>query len=214
MDQYLISRIIHAAQAGRLTEQQYELYLKLLEKDPDFQSLIEWEEFLDIYLPAVKDSELYEASSKIEFPGRKQIIRNMNYAIAAGLALILVSGWVLYSLSGNANRQPALLAHATLKLYSGDTTANDQLGYASGLLPIDVKTITYWQNKKQIPRVSYQFCSDTLNLFFKETSDTIGFSDRYRFTYFSDSRQYYLVSVDKELLKLTVCIGIPEPLLR
>jgi len=214
MDESLINRIIHAARTGKLTEEQYLLYLRLLEEDPEFEQQIKWEEFLDKYLSASIDSEVYEAASKIEFPEKQPVFRQFNFAVAASLVLLLISGWFVFQYVFNKNDQPELLSQSLVELYSGDSIADGQIGYAEGELPIDLKTLKMWENAGQKEKVNYQFCNDTLQLYFQRIKDTTGFNAQYRLTYFSDNESYYLVSKNKALLKLTVCADKPQPLLK
>lgn len=214
MDESLINRIIHAARTGKLTEEQYLIYLRLLEEDPDFEQEIKWEEFLDKYLAASIDAEVYEAASKIKFPEKQPVFWQFNFTIAASLVLLLISGWFVFQYIFKQNEQPELLSQSLVELYSGDSIADGQIGYAEGELPIDVKTLKLWENTKQKEQVSYQFCSDTLQLYFRQIKDTTKFNSQYRLTYFSDTESYYLVSKNKALLKLTVCANKLQPLLK
>lgn len=214
MDSLLVSRIIHAAQTGRLTEEQYALYIKLLEKDPDFQSLVEWEEFLDRYLPVALETEKVQQQTPAPKPHIVPVKKRLSYGAAASLALILLGGWLWYNFWASSGQKPVLMAHSSLRLYSDQSLPKDQLGYADGVLPIAMVNISFWHNKNQLGRLSYQFCNDTLKFYFKQSADTTNFVNRSRLMYSYASKQYYLTVPEKSLHKLQVCLDKPQILLK
>ena len=212
MDESLISRIFHAASSGRLTEEQYQLYLRLLDEDPDFREAERWEEFIDKYLSENADSELYEAAAKIKLSEKKAFVWSP-YPVAAGIGVLLLAGWFVFQ-NTFQDKQEKLLVARFFDLYSGDVPAQGQLAYAEGDLPIAEQAVQLWHVHDQKERISYQLCSDTLRLYFSQIEDTTGFDVKYRLTYFSNDQSYYLVSGKKQLLKLTSCTANPQVLVR
>jgi len=204
MDESLRSRIINAARTGKLTEEQYRIYLKLLDEDPYFSEDVKWEEFWEQYLPVSHDEALYNAASSLKISKKEPIIRRVNYAIAAGIALFLVSGWFVLQQFLKKDR-PTFAGAKTVELFSGDGLVEGQLGYAEGDMGIGERTWQLWESKDQKEKISYQFCSDTLRLYFRQIEDTTAFVSDYRLTYLSKDQSYYLVSKTKTALKLIPC---------
>lgn len=211
MDESQKSRIIHAARSGQLTVEQYELYIKLLDDDPDIEDDVKWEEFLDQYLPASIDAELYAAAAKIPFPEKTRVVGRINYAVAASILLLIVSGWFAFDYFFGAGK-PQFAATTPIEYFSGDTLPDGQLGYADGELAVGEKILKLWENERQKEKISYQFCNDTLNLYFREISDTTGFASDYRLTYFSETGSYFLIPKDELPVKLSICDEKPQPL--
>ena len=213
MDESLRSRVINAARTGKLTEEQTRIYLRLLDEDPDFLDDVKWEELLDDHIQVSSDEALYYAAAKMKFPEKEPVIRTLNYAIAAGIALFLISGWLVYQQFLKKQNEPVLAGSRTVELFSGDAAVEGQLGYVEGDLGIGERTWQLWEAKDQKEKISYQFCSDTLRLYFRQIEDTTAFNSDYRLTYLSKDESYYLVSKAKLALKLSPCTSQPQKLI-
>ncbi|SEI49782.1 hypothetical protein SAMN05216327_10241 [Dyadobacter sp. SG02] len=211
MEESLKTRLILAARTGRLTEEEYELYLQLLEEDPDFREQAEWQDFLEESLPIARDAALYAAAKNYSYTERKPFYSKHRYAIAAGIAVLLVAGLGLYF--GLSPATPEMVAARKIDLYSGDNKPEGQLGYAEGDMPADEVSLKWWKSPDQESRISYLLCADTLNVYFREPADTVTFNATYKLTYFTKTQEYQLESKDKKKIPLENCSAEPKPLL-
>jgi hypothetical protein len=210
MDESTKMQLIRAAKTGKLTEDQYKVYLKLLEEDPDFREQVEWEDLLDKTLPVSMNAKLYAAADEHVFPVRRKFFEEYRYAVAATVTLLLVAGWLTFYF-GFRNKEPEMVASRTIELYSGDNKPEGQLGYTEGDMPAGNVALQWYSDEDQQAGISYRFCADTLRLYFRQPADTLAFNAVYKLTYFTETQQYFLEAKNKARIQLDTCQE-PKPL--
>ncbi|CAG5009230.1 hypothetical protein DYBT9275_04450 [Dyadobacter sp. CECT 9275] len=212
MDDYQKERLIRAARTGKLTEEEYQLYYQLLEENPSLARDLEWEGFMDEHMPSAEDAELYEATARLTMPEETREVFPIGYRWAAAVVLLIIGGWLVFQFITDTTG-PELASSGFLRFYSGDTRPDSQLGYAEGDGPVGRRGLKIWRNSRQQDLVNYQFCNDTLQLFFQDLEDTLLIQKSYRLVYKTDSAAFSMVSDKYPVVVLENCTDKPKTLI-
>lgn len=203
--------MILAAKTGKLTDQQYEIYLKLIEEDPEFREQAAWEDFLEDTLPVSKDASLYEAFDTLTFAPRQPFMRQYGYAIAASVTLLLITGWLIFYF-GMRETAPEMMSSRMIEVYNGENKIQGQLGYTQNDIPAGEIKLQWWKAPDQQAKLSYRLCDETLHLYFREPADTVTFNQTFKLSFLPKTQEYFLESQDNKRVKLLNCSEIPKPI--
>lgn len=215
MDTNQKKELIHKAQTGQLTEEEYTQYLELLDNEPSFFEEVRWAEFLSLNIKTIHDEELHETASKFSMPVTTPIrkLLYLSYAAAAAVVVLAVIG-VVFWLNRNEKPEYTLLKKEQKDVFAEEQAPKEGLGYGESGFPIGEIPMQWLEIPNQTSRLSYIFCNDTLKLYLNRKNEIDSLSSKIQISYESLSQHYFLRLPNQPKVLLKPCLPNTETLMR
>lgn len=203
-------RLIEKKENGLLTDEEYKLYIDLLQNDPVFYNDVIAYQFLEDTTRNRSDRSFRNAARKVLEEERLQKRPGpVPFYYAAAAVAVLVSAIALWLII--TSEKTNLVSSYRQDVFSADTLTKDGKAYAEGKLPIGSVAVLWFKNSEQEPSLTYSYCQDSLKLYVKADRDTLLLKDvELRYDAVGDTLYWKLPN--QSPLPFVECPPEPQPL--